>query len=195
MFILWLEIMLFALLIRFSISFGRAHHLLNPFTAVGAHRVLIDFTLSNARRFRRFYSSMGNPLAAKGLMRVSVLFHTVKCKTSVVFLPRRFHGWTIPIWTHSWTAAACMPLCNCYACGDLVWQLHKWRVGSPASPLSIPLNRTHLGTRPRFLQAWHFQASILVILSSLLCWHLGKVHFQIPAPCYCMFYCGYRKRL
>ena len=80
--ILWLEIMLFALLIRFFISFGRAHHLLNPFTAVGAHRVLIDFTLSNARRFRRFYSSMGNPLAAKGLMRVSVLFHTVKCKTA-----------------------------------------------------------------------------------------------------------------
>ena len=165
-FVLWLEIMLFTLLIRFSISFGYAHHLLNPFTAVGAHRALIDFTLSNARRF---YSSMGNALAAKGLMRISVLFHTVQWKTSVVFLPRRFHGWTIPIWTHPWTAAACMPLCNCYACGDLVWQLHKWHVGSPVSPPSIPLNRTYLGTRPCFLQAWHFQASILVILSSPLC--------------------------
>ena len=33
-------------------------------TAVGAHRALIDFTLSNARRF---YSSMENPLAVKGL--------------------------------------------------------------------------------------------------------------------------------
>ena len=36
----------------------------NPFTAVGAHRALIDFTLSNARRF---YSSMGNPLAVERL--------------------------------------------------------------------------------------------------------------------------------
>ena len=32
----------------------------NALTAVGAHMKLIDFTLSNARRF---YSSMGNPLA------------------------------------------------------------------------------------------------------------------------------------
>ena len=37
---------------------------LNPFTAVGAHRALIDLTLSDARRF---YLSMGHPLAAKGL--------------------------------------------------------------------------------------------------------------------------------
>ena len=36
----------------------------NPLTAVWALRALIDFTLSNARRF---YSSMGNPLAVKGL--------------------------------------------------------------------------------------------------------------------------------
>ena len=36
----------------------------NPFTAVSAHRALIDFTLSNARLF---YSSVGKPLAAKGL--------------------------------------------------------------------------------------------------------------------------------
>ena len=38
--------------------------LLNPLTAEWALRALIDFTLSNARRF---YSSMGNPLDGKGL--------------------------------------------------------------------------------------------------------------------------------
>ena len=38
---------------------------LNALTAVGALMTLIDFTLSNARRF---YSSMGNPLAVKGLI-------------------------------------------------------------------------------------------------------------------------------
>ena len=36
----------------------------NPLTAEWAFRALIDFTLSNARRF---YSSMGNPLDGKGL--------------------------------------------------------------------------------------------------------------------------------
>ena len=36
----------------------------NPLTAEWALRALIDFTLSNARRF---YSSMGNPLDGKGL--------------------------------------------------------------------------------------------------------------------------------
>ena len=40
---------------------------LNALTAVGALMTLIDFTLSNARRF---YSSMGNPLAVKGLRNV-----------------------------------------------------------------------------------------------------------------------------
>ena len=40
---------------------------LNALTAVGALRILIDFTLSNARRF---YSSVGNPLAVKGLMHI-----------------------------------------------------------------------------------------------------------------------------
>ena len=40
--------------------------LFNPFTAQWALRAFIDFTLSNARRF---YSSMGNPLAGKGLKR------------------------------------------------------------------------------------------------------------------------------
>ena len=39
---------------------------LNPLTAAWALRALIDFTLSNARRF---YSSMGNPLDGKGLKR------------------------------------------------------------------------------------------------------------------------------
>ena len=38
---------------------------LNPLTAEWALRALIDFTLSNARRF---YSSMGNPLDGKGLI-------------------------------------------------------------------------------------------------------------------------------
>ena len=37
----------------------------NPLTAEWALRALIDFTLSNARRF---YSSKGNPLDRKGLM-------------------------------------------------------------------------------------------------------------------------------
>ena len=37
---------------------------LNPLTSEWALRALIDFTLSNARGF---YSSMGNPLAGKGL--------------------------------------------------------------------------------------------------------------------------------
>ena len=40
-------------------------------TAVGALRALIDFTLSNARRF---YSWMGNPLAAKGLKLLAIFF-------------------------------------------------------------------------------------------------------------------------
>ena len=38
---------------------------INPLTAEWALRALIDFTLSNARRF---YSSMGNPLDGKGLL-------------------------------------------------------------------------------------------------------------------------------
>ena len=37
----------------------------NPFPLVWVLRALIDFTLSNARRF---YSSMGNLLDGKGLM-------------------------------------------------------------------------------------------------------------------------------
>ena len=37
---------------------------INPFTAIRAHRALRDFTLSNARRI---YSSMGNPMAVRGL--------------------------------------------------------------------------------------------------------------------------------
>ena len=52
----------------FSVSVGEiaAQNIFyNPFTAVGAHRELIDFTLSNARRV---YSSMENPLGVKGLI-------------------------------------------------------------------------------------------------------------------------------
>ena len=39
-------------------------YVFNPLTAKWGLRALIDFTLSNARRF---YSSMGNPLDGKGL--------------------------------------------------------------------------------------------------------------------------------
>ena len=39
----------------------------NPLTAEWALRALIDFTLSNARRF---YSSVGNSLDGKGLTRI-----------------------------------------------------------------------------------------------------------------------------
>ena len=42
----------------------RSRELVYSLTAVGVRRALIDFTLSNARRF---YSSMGNPSARKGL--------------------------------------------------------------------------------------------------------------------------------
>ena len=38
---------------------------MNALTAIGALMTVMDFTLSNARRF---YPSMGNPLAVKGLM-------------------------------------------------------------------------------------------------------------------------------
>ena len=51
--------------------FNRVMISVNALTAVGALRVLSDFTLSNARRF---YSSMGNPLAVKGLSRKSAFF-------------------------------------------------------------------------------------------------------------------------
>ena len=43
---------------------------INALTAVGALMTLIDFTLSNARRF---YSSMGNPSEVKGLIPVLAL--------------------------------------------------------------------------------------------------------------------------
>ena len=51
----------------------------NPLTAEWAPRALIDFTLSNARRF---YSSMGKPLDGKGLTELAALFETwlqVRC--------------------------------------------------------------------------------------------------------------------
>ena len=40
----------------------------NALTAVGVLMTLIDFTMSNARRF---YSSMGNPFAVKGLRTIT----------------------------------------------------------------------------------------------------------------------------
>ena len=43
---------------------GTCHKMVNPLTAEWAITALIDFTLSNARRF---YSSKGNPLDGKGL--------------------------------------------------------------------------------------------------------------------------------
>ena len=59
-------------------------YLFHPLTAERAFRALIDFTLSNARRF---YSSMGNPLAGKGLMANSHLL-------SVPSSDRKFIGST-----------------------------------------------------------------------------------------------------
>ena len=41
---------------------------ISALTAIGALMTVIDFTLSNARRF---YLSMGNPLAVKGLLTTS----------------------------------------------------------------------------------------------------------------------------
>ena len=54
--LLWKELSKFRAFTLFGV--------INPSTAVGALRALIDFTLSNGRRF---CSSMGNPLAVKGL--------------------------------------------------------------------------------------------------------------------------------
>jgi len=54
----WLQVRQCAVLLQFETSN------LNPLTAEWVLRALIDFTLSNARRF---YSSMGYPLAGKGL--------------------------------------------------------------------------------------------------------------------------------
>ena len=45
----------------------------NALTAVGALMTLTDFNLSNGRRF---YSSMGNPLAVKGLKKKERLLAT-----------------------------------------------------------------------------------------------------------------------
>ena len=52
------------------ISF-KPYEFFSPLTAEWALRALIDFILSNARRF---YSSMGNPFAGKGLDTYSVIF-------------------------------------------------------------------------------------------------------------------------
>ena len=47
---------------------------INALTAVGALMAVIDFTLSNARRF---YSSTGNPLAVKGLTTSALTSHSI----------------------------------------------------------------------------------------------------------------------
>ena len=58
---------------------------LNALTAVGALMTLLDFTLSNVRRF---YLSMGNPLAVKGLRNVhKFIFGQKKKNNSLVGLP------------------------------------------------------------------------------------------------------------
>ena len=54
----------FVLLNVGSISPSKVVFIFNPLTAEPALRALIDFTLSNARRF---YLSKGNPLDGKGL--------------------------------------------------------------------------------------------------------------------------------
>ena len=52
---------------------------LNALTAVGTLMTLIDFTVSNVRRF---YSSIGNPLAVKGLKVSKVFLLEQHCKDS-----------------------------------------------------------------------------------------------------------------
>jgi len=61
----------------------------NPLTAEWALRALIDFTLSNARRF---YSSMGNPLDGKGLTmsQLILLFvGSIGCSVVLILLAHR----------------------------------------------------------------------------------------------------------
>ena len=48
---------------------------INPFTPVGTHRALLDFTLSNARRF---YSSMREPLKSEKVNDVKNLNFPIK---------------------------------------------------------------------------------------------------------------------
>ena len=55
----------------------------NVFNPFGAKDVLIDFTLSNARRF---YSSKGNPLALKGLNFHLILNASLKLQNSAFSL-------------------------------------------------------------------------------------------------------------
>ena len=68
--------------------------LFNPLTAEWALRALIDFTLSNARRF---YSSMGNPLDGKGLTNnwISAINQSTRLQTMCCF-DTRLHLRKIP---------------------------------------------------------------------------------------------------
>ena len=61
----------------FVFSRGRTF---NTLSAVGALMTLIDFTLSNARRF---YSSMRNPLAVKGLIKQDRILLIAHGKVSI----------------------------------------------------------------------------------------------------------------
>ena len=60
----------------------------NALTAVGALMALKDLTLSNARRF---YSSMGNPLAVKGL-KTSKMSPCIKLVIGLLTLSEVYYG-------------------------------------------------------------------------------------------------------
>ena len=82
---------------------------INPFPAEWVLRALIDFTLSNARRF---YSSMGNPLDGKGLS--ESLYFTPHCKSKFMETStlvektnkqKKKTGWSSTTLIGLWTAA------------------------------------------------------------------------------------------
>ena len=65
---------------------GHFYNLINPFPSKWVLRALIDFTLSNARRF---YSSMGNLLDRKGLkpfLWQLYMFHKNRIEQNTIFL-------------------------------------------------------------------------------------------------------------
>ena len=72
---------------------------INPLTAEWALRALIDFTLSNARRF---YSSMGNPLTGKGLRALKTLKSAFFVKNiSVLICPQKSPIFLVEIFRHA----------------------------------------------------------------------------------------------
>jgi len=60
--------------LKIGINSVRNYVPINPLTAEWALRALKDFTLSNARRF---YLSMGNPLAGKGFIVATIIYYIV----------------------------------------------------------------------------------------------------------------------